>query len=254
VLFPSAGIAPEAELRTGDTYLAERNFAEARKRYQTAAATPEPLVRYEAQYSLALVDQREGELGLPRTSSANWRRRRLPGRWAQAARIRLAQIRSSAGDHAAAIGLLRETLAEKPEPATRDEASLALAEALMEQGEWGKAEVELKELVARAPDSPRAAVAAVHAARARLEQMDAAGAVAGATAALAGELEPDVRAAALAVRGRAELRLKNASGAATLRKCSKSTRMRPWRPTRREPCWPTTATRRKRPRRPRSRS
>lgn len=201
-------LASEAELRTADCYLAEKNYVEARPRYEALLGAKERPVASEAAYSLAQCLEREGKSGPAADQYRKVAADRGAGRWAHLAGLRLAGIRVAAGDATAAITLLRGVLATDPEPPLRDEASFFLGESLLRHGDAALAEAELTALLSRSPGDPRADLAAAHLARCRLEQGDAGAALARVAELLKRELAPEARAAALAAQGQAQLRLK----------------------------------------------
>lgn len=216
VVFTEAGIGPEVELRMADTYLAEKNVAEARTRYQKLIASVDRKVAGEAWYTLAQSYQQENQLGQAAENFTRLGADKTTGRWSQLGRVRVAEIRNSAGDTAAAVNLLRSVMAEAPEPVVRDEAQLALGLTLLKRGDAAAAEMELSAIAERGGAS--ADLAGAYVAQFRVEQGDAAGALARTTPLLAKkELPAEVRAVALAAQGRAQLQLKQPEGATALK-------------------------------------
>jgi len=216
LLFKEAGIGPESELRIADTYLAEKNVAEARTRYQKLIASVDRYIAGEAWYTLAQTYQDDNQLGQAAENFTRLGGDKTTGRWSQLGRIRVAEIRTGAGDTAAAITLLRTVLAESPEAPVRDEAQLTLGLTLLKRGDVAAAETELT-AVAQRPGSS-AELAGAYVAQARLEQGDAPGALARTAPLLARkELAPEARAVALAAQGRAQLQLKQPEGAVALK-------------------------------------
>jgi TolA-binding protein len=190
--------------------------AEARTRYQKLVASVDRKIAGEAWYTLAQTYQQENQLGQAADQYTRLGADKTTGRWSQLGRVRLAEIRTGAGDPNAATGLLRSVLAEAPEAAIRDEAQLHLGLALLKRGEAPAAEKELTEVAQRSGAS--ADLAGAHVALLRLEQGDAAGALAR-TAPLLGkkELLAEARALALSAQGRAQLQLKQPEGATALK-------------------------------------
>jgi TolA-binding protein len=216
VLFEKANIGPESELRMADTYLAEKNVAEARTRYQKLIASVNRNVAGEAWYTLAQTYQDDNQLGQAADNFGRLGADKTTGRWSQLGRVRVAEIRSGAGDTAAGVTLLRSVLAEMPEPAVRDEAQLTLGLTLLKRGDLAAAEMELT-AVAQRPGTT-SDLAGAYVAQARLEQGDAAGTLTRTAPLLANkELAPEARGVALAAQGRAQLQLKQPEGAAALK-------------------------------------
>jgi len=216
VVFAEAGIGPESELRMADTYLAEKNVAEARTRYQKLIASVDRNVAGEAWYTLAQSYQQENQLGQAAENFTRLGGDKTTGRWSQLGRVRVAELRSGAGDTAAAINLLRAVLAETPEAPVRDEAQLTLGITLLKRGDVAAAETEFA-AVAQRPGAA-AELAGAYVAQARLEQGDAPGTLARSAPLLAKkELAPEARAVALAAQGRAQLQLKQPEAVATLK-------------------------------------
>ena len=212
LLFAGAEIGPEAELRIADCYLAERDLAQARTRYTGLAAGANRTVAAEALYSLARLEQGEGQWGKAGDLYDQLAKMKDGGRWAQVGRIRLAQLRLAAGDMASAVSLSRETLAGKPEPDLRDEAAVVLAEALLQKGDAPSAEGELAPVLTRAKSGDVLDRAESAAARCRLERGDAAASQTRCAALLKRELAGETRADVLATLGAAQLAAKDETG------------------------------------------
>lgn len=207
VVFGNAGIGTEVELRIAETYLAERNWEEAGKRYAVLSAASDPAVSREARYGMARTQQGEGKLQAAVAEFSRLSEGPDTGRWGHLSRLRLAEIRTQSGDHAAALALIRPIFEARPEPDVRDEASLGLAEALLKSQDAAAAEAEVNALLKRAPQGPYAGRAKVLVAEARLATKPAE-AIALLTELLATKLDPDTRAGALSGLGRAHLQAK----------------------------------------------
>ncbi|MFN3649304.1 MAG: tetratricopeptide repeat protein [Armatimonadota bacterium] len=205
VIFARAGIGPEAQLRIADSYLAEKNAAEARKRYQALLDDKDRVVAGEARFTLARLEMEDRKLPAAAEHYAALAADRAAGSWSDLGALRLAEIRIGSGDLPAAIALLKPVAGGKGEPELRDQAALQLADLHLRREEWKEAAAAVAPLAGRGGAAGRAAGALL--ARASLEQGDARGALERADALLKDELEPPHRAAMLAIRGRAQLRL-----------------------------------------------
>lgn len=218
LVFAASGIGPEADLRIADTFRAEKNLEEAKKRYTELLVSPNSAVAREARYSLGLT-----HLADEKTPAAVAEFTRLSedpqsGRFGQLSRLRLAEVKSAAGDPAAAAALIRPVLTGRADPDVRDEASLLLGEALLRTRDVAGADTELSALLKRAPQGPLSARATVLLAEARVQMSKPAEAVTLLSELLGRGLEPDTRAAALAGLGDAQIRSKQEKeGVAALR-------------------------------------
>lgn len=218
VVFAQSAVGPVAELRVADTYRAERNFEEAKRRYNGLLGSPEVAIAREARYSLGVTLQADGKLPNAAAEFTRLSEEKDAGRWGDLSRLRLAEIRATAGDHPGAVALIRPILAGRPEPDVRDEASLLLGEALVRSQDAAGADTELTGLLKRAPDGPYSLRASVLLGEARVAQMKAVEAVRLLAPLLARELTPEDRASVLTGLGEAQISARQEKeGVASLR-------------------------------------
>lgn len=218
VVFAKAGIGPEAELRIADCFLAEKNVAEAIKRYTALGTGTDRPIAGEALYSLATLYQEQDKPTLAAETFEKLLADKTTGKWTHLAGLRLAEIRGAGGDPAGAIAALKAVLAAMPDADRADEAQLALGRVYLKAQDFAAASEELRSLLQRRPDGPYTLLAASAAAQAKLGLKDAEGASADCLALLKKELPPDLRAGVLTTLGRAQLQLKQAAAAVSVLK------------------------------------
>jgi TolA-binding protein len=166
LLFPEAGLGPEADLRVADTYAAERNWTEARKLYGTLAASQDRAISAEARFGFALTLQGEGQHRAAAAAFERLAEDPAMGEWRPLARARLAEVMAgtpagsllaqadealAAARTAEAAALYQRALENRPSKLEGLRARSGLAQAAVLLKKPAEAEQQLAEIGKSAP-------------------------------------------------------------------------------------------------------